>query len=527
MYRHLLSVGGLTLLSRGTGFLRDIVVAAVLGVGVISDAFVVAFRLPNHFRTIFGEGAFNSAYVPSYARVLETGGRAQAGRFASQIFTILLLSQVVLLALALLFTPTFVRLLAPGFEDNPQKFGHAVAMTRVTFPYLLFVTLVTLQSGTLNANRRFTAAAFAPVIMNVVMVGFLGLAFLFPDAGMAASTGVTVSGVGQFLLLFVAARRAGVLERFVRPRWTPDVRRFFRALGPAVIGSAGVQIAIFADTIIASLLPTGGPSSIYYADRIYQLPIGVIGIAAGTVLLPEMSRRIANGDPRGALHAQNRTVALTLALSAPFFIAFTLMPREIMAGVFQHGRFSGSDAAQSAAVLAAYGTGLLPVVLIRSAVSSFQARGDTATPMVAALAAVACNVGLKLLLYKPLGPVGLATATAAGAWINLLILVALATYRGVMRLDDTVARVAVAVDAACLALSAFILVGDPMVARAVAGLSTARELVLLLVGLPAGVLYLAVLGAALAFLGVRLPGVPRRVAARLPGFAPPPSTQDA
>ena len=199
-----------------------------------------------------------------------------------------------------------------GFDD-PEKFGLAVTMTRITFPYLLCVTLVTLQSGTLNANRRFVAAAFAPVVLNLVMVAFLAFAFLFPNAGIAASVGVTVSGVLQLALLAVAARRAGVVERLERLRWTPDVKRFFAALGPAVIGSAGVQIAIFADTIISTLLPTGGPSSLYYAERIYQLPIGVVGIAAGTVLLPEMSRRLAQGAPGAARHAQNRTMALTFA----------------------------------------------------------------------------------------------------------------------------------------------------------------------------------------------------------------------
>ena len=207
MYKHLLSVGGLTLVSRGTGFVRDVVLGAVLGAGAIADAFVVAFRLPNHFRAIFGEGAFNSAYVPSYSRVLGTEGTERAKSFASQIFTILLLSQIVLLALALAFTPELVRLLAPGFEADPDKMAHAVGMTRITFPYLLCVTLVTLQSGTLNANGRFTAAAFAPVLLNVVMVAFLGVAFLFPDAGVAASVGVTVSGVLQLGMMIVAARR--------------------------------------------------------------------------------------------------------------------------------------------------------------------------------------------------------------------------------------------------------------------------------------------------------------------------------
>lgn len=502
MYRSLLSVGGLTLLSRLTGFVRDVVLAAVVGAGALNDAFVVAFRLPNHFRAIFGEGAFNAAYVPSYARVLETEGSEAAGRFAGRILVILLLSQVVLLAVALSLTPSLVRLLAPGFDDDPAKFTLAVTMTRITFPYLLCVTLVTLQSGTLNANRRFVAAAFAPVLLNVVMVAFLALAFLFPNAGIAASVGVTVSGVLQLGLMVIAGRRAGVVERLVRPRWTTDVRRFFAALGPAVIGSAGVQIAIFADTILSTLLPTGGPSSLYYAERIYQLPIGVIGIAAGTVLLPEMSRRLAEGDPGAALHAQNRTIAITFALAAPFFILFVLMPGSIMQGVFQRGSFSAEAAAASAAVLAAYGAGLLPVVLIRAAVASFQARGDTATPMIAALVSVLFNVGLKIVLYRPLGAAGLATATAVGAWINLLVLVALATRRGLMRPDEALVRVMIATDAACLGLGAFVLVAGPRIEAYAHTLSGRGELPLLLVGCPAAALYGAVLVPALWLLDV-------------------------
>ena len=511
MYKHLLSVGGLTLLSRLTGFIRDVVLAAILGAGTIADAFVVAFRLPNHFRAIFGEGAFNSAYVPAYARVLEAEGREAAGRFAGRILVILLISQLLLLAAAQAFMPGFVGLLAPGFDADPQKFGLAVTMTRITFPYLLCVTLVTLQSGTLNANRRFVAAAFAPVLLNVVMVVFLGLAFLFPNAGIAASVGVAVSGVLQLVLMVTAARRAGVMERLVRPRWTPDVRRFFKALGPAVIGSAGVQIAIFADTIIASLLPTGGPSSLYYAERIYQLPIGVIGIAAGTVLLPEMSRRLAQGDPGAALHAQNRTMAITFMLSAPFFILFLMMPHDIMRGVFQRGSFTAEAAQASAAVLSAYGAGLLPVVLIRSAVASFQARGDTTTPMIAALAAVAVNVALKVVLYKPLGAVGLASATAAGAWINLLVLAGLATWQGTMRFDEGLVRVMLATDAACLVLGGFLFGAAPPL-RHLAALSSPRgELPLIMIGLPAAALYGIALVAALWAFGALPPGLTRRL----------------
>ena len=220
----------------------------------------------------------------------------RATLFASWILTLLLISQLVLLAFAYAFMPALVQLIAPGFDADPQKFDMAVGMTRITFPYLAFVTIATLHAGTLNAHGYFAVAAFAPVLLNLFIMGFLAVAFLFPNAGIAASWGVLASGVAQLALLIAEARRRGVLERIAWPKLDPDVRQFFRALGPAVIGSAGQQIAIFADTILASGMPTGAVASINYADRLYQLPLGVIGVAAGTVLLPEMTRRLAAGD---------------------------------------------------------------------------------------------------------------------------------------------------------------------------------------------------------------------------------------
>jgi putative peptidoglycan lipid II flippase len=505
MYRSLFSVGGFTLLSRLTGFARDLALAAVLGAGAVNDAFVVAFRLPNQFRAIFGEGAFNTAYVPSYARVLTSEGDAAAGRFSSQIFTLLLVSQLVLLALAYAFTPWFVGLIAPGFEAEPEKFALAVRMTRITFPYLLFITLVTLSSGTLNAHGRFAVAAFAPVLLNLAIVGFLAVAFLFPNAGEAASWGVLASGVAQFLLVAGAARRRGLLERLAWPRLDADVRQFFGALFPAIVGSAGVQIAIFADTIIASLLPTGIVSAIYYAERLYQLPIGVIGVAAGTVLLPEMSRRLARDDGGGAAQAQNRTMAITIALSAPFCVAFLMVPDLITRAAFLRGAFSAEAAASSAAVLAAYGLGLMPIVLIRSAVASFQARGDTTTPMLISLGAIAVNVALKLALYRSYGAVGIALATAAGAWINLAGLVALALRRGWMRPDGSLFDVTAAAFGASGLLALAVALGEaPALALALRLPRLHGEAQLAILALAGGAVYAVALGAGLALLGVRL-----------------------
>jgi putative peptidoglycan lipid II flippase len=435
MIQRILTVGGYTLLSRITGFARDIFLAAVLGAGPVADAFFVAFRLPNHFRAIFAEGAFNAAFVPAYARIREQGGADKAGLFADRVFTLLLTSQIILLALALLFTPAAIDLLAPGFARDPERFGLAVDLTRITFPYLLLITLVTLYGGILNALQRFAAAAAASTLLNLSMIVALALAAFFPTAGHAAAWGVLVSGVLQVMLVGGDAWRAGVLTSLRWPEIDADVRRFFRALGPATVGSMGVQLALFADTIIASFLAAGALSALYYADRLNQLPIGVIGIAAGTVILPEMARRIAAGDETGAAHAQNRAVEFTLLMALPCVVAFLVVPELIMRALFVRGAFTAADAIGAANTLTAYAFGLLPFVLIRSAVATFFARGDTATPVKAALIAAAVNIGLKFILMGPLAQVGLALATSIGAWINLCLVLWFGLRAGHVRID--------------------------------------------------------------------------------------------
>src|ERR1700732_1411267 len=342
MIGRIFTVGGLTLVSRLTGFARDIVLAAVLGAGPVADAFFVALRLPNHFRAIFAEGAFNAAFVPAYARIRKQSGADGAGIFADRVFTLLLASQVVLLAAALLCTPTLITLLAPGFTEDALRFGLAVGLTRITFPYLLLVSLVTLYGGILNALARFAAAAAAPILLNISMMTTLLLSGFFATPGHAAAWGVLLAGILELLLVGGDTLRQGGLAVFRWPQWEEDVKRFFKALLPATVGSAGLQIALFADTIIASFLSAGALSALYYADRLNQLPIGVIGIAAGTVVLPEMARRIAVGDEAGAVHAQNRAIELTLLLSIPCIVAFLLVPDLIMRALFMRGAFTAA-----------------------------------------------------------------------------------------------------------------------------------------------------------------------------------------
>ncbi len=430
MIRRIATVGGLTLVSRLSGFIRDVVMAAILGAGPMADAFFIAFRLPNHFRAILAEGAFNAAFVPAYARTLEEDGAKAARLFADRIAAALLAINVVLLALALFFTADVVGLLAPGLSEDPERYDLAVTLTRITFPALLLVSLQTMISGELNANGRFAAAAGAPVLLNICMIVALLLAAWFPNAGYAAAWGVLAAGVLQVVLVAVDAELHNFGLRLRLPRLDQPTRKFLKALGPAIVGAGGVQLALFADTLIASFLPIGALSALYYADRINQLPIGVVGIAVGTVLLPEMSRRLAAGDEKGAASAQARGIQLALLLTVPCAAAAITIPDLIMRALFARGAFTTADAAAAGATLAAYSVGLLPFVLLRSFTAPFYARRDTLTPVKAALLAAAVNIALKFVLMGPLAQVGLALATAAGAWINLSLLAYFARRQG-------------------------------------------------------------------------------------------------
>jgi putative peptidoglycan lipid II flippase len=435
MLGRIFTVGGYTLLSRLTGLARDIMLAAFLGAGPIADAFYVAWRLPNVFRAVFAEGAFNTAFIPAYAHVSGKGGEGSARLFASHIFTLLFLSQVILLIVAWLFMPQVISLLAPGFADDSEQRRLAIELTRITFPYLLLITLVTLYGGMLNVMHRYASASAASIFLNISMMATLALAAWFPSVGHAAAWGVLISGFLQYFLLAGDLARHGGLPRFAPLKLDEDVRAFFRAIGPATLGSMGTQVAIFADTIIATFLAAGALSALYYAERLYQLPIGVIGIAIGTVLLPEMSRRITAGDDAGAMASQRRAFEFTLLASVPFVAAFVTVPDLIMRAVFLRGAFTTADAAAAGATLAAYAVGLIPFVMIRSAVSAFYARKDTATPVKASLTGLAVNLALKVLLMGSLAQVGLALATATGAWINLLLVLGFAVRAGYLEFD--------------------------------------------------------------------------------------------
>jgi putative peptidoglycan lipid II flippase len=440
MFKRLLSVGGYTLLSRVAGFLRDILMAAVLGDGLLSDAFFVAWRLPNSFRGIFAEGAFNVAFIPRYASAREKQGEEAAAEFADNVYSWQVAAQVVLLLVALALMTWIVRVMAPGFSQHAGETELATALSRITFPYLILTVIAVQLSAMMNAHGRFAAAAAWSIFLNLSMIATLAIARyapgVFPNAAYAAAIGVLAAGFIQYVFIVWAAARHGLRLRLRMPRWTPEAKNFLGALGAATLGSASVQIALFFDTLIASFFP-GVLTAVNYADRIDQLPLGTLGIALATVLLPEMSTLIARGDEKGAHAAQNRSAALGLFLTLPFAAAFVLVPQTIMRGIFVHGAFHVDAADVSALALAGYGVGLPAFVLVRVIAATFYARHDTATPVRATLLAVAVNVGLKFVLVwgLHLGALGVALGTSLGSWANVSLLVFLAHRRGLIEID--------------------------------------------------------------------------------------------
>ncbi len=433
--RSFATVGGLTGVSRVLGFLRDILIAATLGTGPVADAFFVAFRLPNLFRRLFGEGAFNAAFVPLFARRLEQEGEAAAKRFAEQALSVLLSALLALTVLAMAFMPWVMLVLAPGFTEEPEKFDLAVELSRITFPYLLFMALTALLSGLLNALYRFAAAAAAPILLNLFFIAALLL--IVPGAerpGLVLAWTVAAAGCGQFLLLLAAAARAGMPLRLPRPRLNPAMRRLWGLMVPGLLSAGALQINIMVGTIIASL-QAGAVSYLYYADRVYQLPLGLIGIAIGVVLLPELTRKLRGGAEAAAMTSLNRGLELALLLTLPATAALLVIPWPITVTLFERGVFDRAASDATAAALAAFALGLPAYVLVKVLQPAFFAREDTLRPFHISLAAVIANVALSLALFWQLGHVGIALATSVAAWLQATLLAIVLRRRGQIEID--------------------------------------------------------------------------------------------
>ena len=405
------TIGGFTLISRILGFVRDILIAAILGAGPVADAFFVAFKLPNLFRRLFAEGAFSAAFVPLFSGLLESEGREEARAFAAQALAVLFWALLAFVAVIEMAMPLVMIGFAPGFVADPAKFDLAVLLTRITFPYLLFISLVSLMAGVLNSLGRFWAAAATPIVLNLCLIGaLLGLARVLETPAHALAWGVAGAGLAQFAWLLAHLRRAGMRLGFRRPRLTPKVRLLVRRIIPVAVGAGIYQINLLIDTIIASFLPAGSISYLFYADRVNQLPLGVVGVAVGTALLPMLSRPVEGANPAAA--------------------ALMVIAEPVIGVLFERGQFALPQVQATAAALAVYATGLPAYVLVKTLTPGFFARQDTATPVKVAAVCMATNLILNLLLMGPLLHVGIALATSLSAWLNAGLLAWILRRRG-------------------------------------------------------------------------------------------------
>jgi len=441
MLKGILTVGGWTMGSRVLGFLRDMLMAALVGAGPLGDAFVVANRLPNMFRSLFGEGAFNAAFVPEFSAVLASRGQDAARRFAEQTFGVMAFWLLALTLLAELLMPQIMGLLLIGSSGDAAHMNLVVTLARITFPYMPLICLTALLSGVLNGLDRFAAAAAAPIVYNITSMAFMvGLIGLVPTAGHALAWGVSASGVFQLALVAWATWQAGMALHLVRPRLSPEIMILLRRMAPGLLAAGVTQLNLSLDVVIAGFLPSGTQSALYYANRLNQLPIGIIGVAIGTAMLPTLSRQVIAGDQALSRATLNRALEYALVLTLPAALALATVPLPIISVLFERGAFDHHAAVISGQTLAAYAVGLPAFVLIKVLVPALFARGDTKTPMRWGLASVALNIALNIAFMRPLQHMGPAFAASAAAWFNVAALTVVLGRRGYFLPDAALRR---------------------------------------------------------------------------------------
>jgi putative peptidoglycan lipid II flippase len=441
LVRNVGTIGGLTAISRVFGFARDMLLARVLGAGMAADAFQLAFILPNTFRRLFAEGAFSVAFVPMYSRALHgEGGEEAAEKFAGDVLAVFVWVLLAFSAFAMIAMPGIVWLLAREYQSVPGKFELSVTLSRVTFPYLGLISLVAMLSGLLNARSRFAPGAFAPVLLNIVLIsGILAGAWLRGGSeddtvvAWALAVSVSLAGVAQLAYLAWATRRAGVRLKVTMPKLTPEVKRLGALILPATFGAGIYQISQFVDTFFATSLPQGSLTLLKLADRLNQMPLGIVGIALGTAILPMLSRHIHSGDAREAQRLQSNAFEIATLLTLPAAAALAVCAPAFVTAFFVGGRFTQADGDIMASIVVALVAGLPAYVVVKILNPGFFAREDTKTPVWTALAALAFNIAVNLAVIGRYGIVGLAGATAASASLNCLLLYAMLHRRGWFR----------------------------------------------------------------------------------------------
>lgn len=442
--RKFATVGGATLGSRIFGFARETFMAAALGTGPMADVFYAAFRFPNLFRRLFAEGAFNAAFVPLFSKEIEANGVDGAKRFSEEVFGVLFSALLIITIAMQLAMPWLVRwVIAPGFADDAEKTALTVRMAIVMFPYLMCMSLTAMMSGMLNSLHHFFAAAIAPVFLNVVMIAALlyGL-WVGADPREIAwylSWSVLIAGVLQLGVVYVGVRHAGINIGFRRPKMTPNVKRLLWLAVPAAITGGITQINQIIGQAIASG-KEGAIAALQYADRIYQLPLGVVGVAVGVVLLPELSRALKGGHVKEAGNIQNRSIEFVLFLTLPAAAGLWMLSDAIIRVLYERGAFSAENTTVVASILAIYGIGLPGFVLIKALQPGFYAREDTKTPMRFTMVSVVINSGLAITLFPMIAERGIATAEAAAGWINTILLFSTLVWRGDLVWEWALAR---------------------------------------------------------------------------------------
>ncbi|WP_082572288.1 murein biosynthesis integral membrane protein MurJ [Brevundimonas sp. Root1423] len=516
---------GLTLVSRLAGFARDIVISAALGasVGPAADAYNTALNFPNLFRRIFAEGAFAAAFVPAYAKTLETEGEAVADKVATDALAAVAFATLALTIVAQLAMPWLMAVINVGFLDDPARFKLAVVLTQITMPYLPCMAVAALLSGVLNARGRFIVSGAYPVLLNVIMLvavipaqgGQIGAAY-------AASWAVLVAGVSQAGLCWWAARRAGADIRLALPRLTPAVKAIIITAIPAAIGNSATQINVFISGNLSSFV-AGGRTWLATADRLYQLPLGLVGVAIGIALLPRLSRAVASEDHGQQQASMDEALTLSMALTLPAAAALMAMPYFLIDALFTRGAFLQVDAVNTAQALFQFGWGVPAFVLIRILAPAFFARRDTRTPMIFALVSVAVNAALAIGLFNlGWGIAGIAAAVSAAAWTNVILLAATLWRRGLYRPSpQALSRLTrIGLSAAGLALivglaaASRALIEAPVAdALGVVGLDVgAKEAALLLVTAAGGLAYIVLAFATRAITMAEVKGLLRRTA---------------
>lgn len=434
------TIGFFTLLSRITGFVRDVIMANMIGANWMSDAFFVAFKLPNFFRRLFAEGAFNVAFVPSFASILTAEGREAAMRFASEVLSVLLVALLFLNAIFIVLMPWIMPLFAPGFADTPEKFDLTVALSQITFPYILFISLISLLSGVLNSMNKFAAPAANPILLNLCMIaGMLFLTSHTQTPAHALAISVFVAGIVQLGWLVAICRNHQMLPSLLIPKITPKVKTMLLLMAPAALGSGVQQLNLLIDVIIASHIEDA-VSYLYYADRITELPIGMIGVAIGTAMLPMMSKQLREGRKEAAQNSMNRGIELVMLFGFPSTAALLVLAEPVIRVLYFHGAFTEHDMVATYLALMAFTVGLPAFLLVKVFAPGFFANHDTKTPFKIAMVCVLINLVLNLTLSIWLAHVGMALATSIAGWVNAILMGYILYKRGIFVPDSHLKR---------------------------------------------------------------------------------------